>query len=142
MRPFEFGDSTIRRDVPREETMQDERRRNRSNDLAVALGLQLHYSVLRAHFKSLVLSEELGLLVAAAGQRDDLEELAALAPLLAGNQRYWQGVVKIEAGNERITVARVETPFGTFFLSGVAGQASAILSELLQSGEGVARIVS
>jgi len=126
----------------REETMQEERRRNRSNDLAIALGLQLHHSATRAKFKSLVLSEELGLLVAAAGEKREYEELAALAPLLVGNRRYWQGTVQTEAGNEQVTVARVETPFGTFFLSGIAGMASAILTEMLQSSEGVARIVS
>lgn len=122
--------------------MQEERRRNRSNDLAIALGLQLHYSVTRARFKSLVLSEELGLLVAAAGERSELEELAALAPVLAGDHRYWQGIVKTTAGRECVTVARVDTAFGTFYLTGVAGKASAVLSELLQSGQGVARIVS
>ena len=122
--------------------MQEERRRNRSSDLAIALGLQLHYSVTRARFKSLVLSEELGLLVAAAGDQSEFEELAALAPLLAGERRYWRGIVKTAAGREQVTVARVDTPFGIFYLSGVAGQASAILSEMLQSGQGVARIVS
>ncbi len=122
--------------------MQYERRRNRSNDLAIALGLQLHYSVNRARFKSLVLSEELGLLVAAAGEPNELEELAALAPILAGERRYWQGVIETPSGRERVTVARVDTSFGTFYLSGVAGMASAILSELLQSGQGIARIVS
>jgi len=49
--------------------MQEERRRNRSSDLAIALGLQLHHSAARAKFKSLVLSEELGLLVAATGEK-------------------------------------------------------------------------
>lgn len=122
--------------------MQYERRRNRSNDLAIALGLQLHYSVNRARFKSLVLSEELGLLVAAAGEPNELEELAAQAPILAGERRYWQGIIKTPSGRERVTVARVDTSFGTFYLSGVAGMASAILSELLQSGQGIARIVS
>jgi len=122
--------------------MQKERRRNRSNDLNIALGLQLHYSAMRARFRSLVLSEELGLLVAAAGETDESEELAALAPVLAGERRYWQGVIKTATARRRVTVARVDTPLGTFFLSGVAGHASAILSELLQSGEGIARIVS
>jgi hypothetical protein len=122
--------------------MHNERRRNRSNDLAIALGLQLHYSASRAHFKSLVLSEELGLLVAATGEKDEFEELAALAPVLAGNQRYWQGTVRTSTGSELVTVAKVETTFGTFFLSGVAGQASALLAEMLQSSEGVTRIVS
>jgi hypothetical protein len=142
MRPFRIGGFTISREAHREETMQNERRRNRSNDLAIALGLQLHYSVSRAHFKSLILSEELGLLVAAAGEKDELEELAALAPVLAGDRRYWQGTVKTEAGHEQVTVARVDTEFGTFFLSGVAGRASAVLAEMLQSCEGVARIVA
>lgn len=122
--------------------MREERRRNRSNDVAIALGLQLHYSVTRAKFKSLVLSEELGLLVAAAGEPSEFEELAALAPILAGGRRYWQGIVKTASGRERVTVAKVETSFGTFYLSGVAGRSSAILTELLQSGQGIARIVS
>ena len=122
--------------------MQSERRQKRSEDMATALGLQLVSTAARASFSSLVLAEELGLLVAGAGDETELEEIAAMAPLLAGESRFWQGQVETTAGHRLITVARVDTALGTFFLSGAAGKITSIWSEMRESSRGVARIVS
>lgn len=126
----------------REETMQCERRQNRSQDLSEALGLQLASSATRAKFSALVLAEEMGLLIAGAGDAGELEEIAALAPLLAGQSRYWQGRVETEAGLRMVSVTRVDTALGVFYLSGVEGKIPAIWAELRHGSRGVARIVS
>jgi hypothetical protein len=125
-----------------EEIMQIERRQKRSEDLSEALGHQLDCSAMRANFSSLVLAEELGLMVAGAGNGEELEEIAALTPLLAGQSRYWQGRVETSAGTKLVTVVKVDTSLGQFYLSGVEGKLSAIWSELRQGSLGVARIVS
>ncbi len=122
--------------------MHCERRQKRSQDLSEALQLQLFSTVERASFDALVLAEELGLMVAGAGKGEELEEIAALAPLLAGQSRFWQGRVETAMGNRLITVVRVETALGTFYLSGTEGKIAAIWSEMRQGSRGVARIVS
>ncbi len=122
--------------------MHCERRQNRSQDLGLALELQLCSTAERASFGSLVLAEERGLMVAGAGKNDELEEIAALAPLLAGTSRFWQGRVDTTMGNRLITVVRVETALGTFYLSGTDGNIISIWSEMRHSSRGVARIVS
>jgi hypothetical protein len=122
--------------------MQCERRRNRSEDLSEALGLQLASAATRANFSALVLAEERGLLVAGSGEAGQIEEIAALAPHLAGQSRYWQGKVETTSGLRLVSVAIVETPLGVFYLGGVDGNVSAIWAELRQGSQGVARIVS
>ena len=80
-------------------------------------------------------------MVAGAGDGQELEEIAALTPLIVGDGRYWQGRVETSGGIRLVTVARVDTSLGTFYLSGVEGKVSAIWAELRQGSRGVARIV-
>jgi hypothetical protein len=142
MLPSGIRRSTMRSEEYREENMQCERRQNRSGELSEALGLQLASSATRAKFSSLVLAEEMGLLVAGSGDAGELEEIAALAPLLAGQSRYWQGRVETAAGLRMVSVAKVDTALGVFYLSGVDGKIPAIWAELRLGSRGVARIVS
>ena len=122
--------------------MHCERRQKRSQDLSEALELQLFSTVERANFSSLVLAEERGLMVVGTGKGEELEEIAALAPVLAGQSRFWQGRVETAAGQRLITVVRVDTALGTFYLSGTEGKITSIWSEMRHGSRGVARIVS
>ncbi len=122
--------------------MQQERRKNRSQDLSEALTLQIAATVERANFKSLALSEECGLLVAGWGEFEQVQELAALAPYLAGESRYWQGCAETLVGERRLSVALIETPLGRLYLCGTGGAIGSIWTELRTSGLGVARILS
>jgi hypothetical protein len=121
--------------------MFSERRRHRSNHLSTALHYQLAASAQRARFHTLVLGEEQGLVVAEAGPGAESEEIAALAPQIAGGSDLWHGRVTTSRGERVVTIAAVSSPHGRLFLSGVGGNRAAIISELRRSGEGVTRIL-
>lgn len=118
-----------------------ERRVNRSNRTSTALGYQLAASARRARFSSMVLGEELGLVVANTGDPNESEEIAALAPQIARDCDLWHGRIHTSAGERMVTIAAVRSPHGRLFLSGVGGNRSAIISELRRSGQGVCRIL-
>ncbi|GEM_PF-1956572 len=122
--------------------MHEERRKNRSPDLSEALALQIAATVQRGQFKSLALAEECGLLVAGWGESEQVQELAALAPCLAGDSRYWQGHASMTSGEHRLSVVLIETLLGKLYLCGTGGAIGSIWTELRTSGIGVARIVS
>jgi hypothetical protein len=122
--------------------MQVERRVRRSQEMGQALELQIAATVKRARFESLALAEECGFLVAGSGDPEMIQEMAALAPHLAGNSRYWQGNAPITKGEQRLSVALVQTPLGKLYLCGVGGKIGTIWSELRQGCQGVTRIVS
>ena len=122
--------------------MQEDRRRRRSQDLSEALELQIAATVQRGHFNSLALSEECGFLVAGVGDSAQVQELAALAPHLAGESRYWQGRAETIAGEDRLSVVLIETPLGRLYLCGAGGAVGSIWAELRNSGLGVTRILS
>ena len=122
--------------------MQEDRRVRRSQDLSEALELQITATVQKAHFNSLALAEECGFLVAGCGNREEIQELAALAPHLAGESRFWQGRATTASGEYRLSVALVDTPLGKLYLCGAGGSIGSIWTELRQSCQGVTRIMS
>lgn len=122
--------------------MQEDRRVKRSQDLSEALELQMAATVRKARFSSLALAEECGLLVAGCGDDEAIQELAALAPHLAGESRYWQGNAHITSGQDRLSVVLVDTPLGKLYLCGAGGKMGSIWAELRLSCQGVARILS
>jgi hypothetical protein len=122
--------------------MQQDRRTNRSHDLSQALELQIAATVKKGQFHTLALSEECGLVVAGCGDTAQVQELAALAPHLAGQSRYWQGRAETVLGERRLSVVLIETPLGKLYLCGTGGAIGSIWNELRQSGLGVARIMS
>jgi hypothetical protein len=65
-----------------------ERRVERSTDLDLALTLLLRAQRERGELEAIVLATADGVLVASDGPREDCEELAAYAPLLARGQRF------------------------------------------------------
>lgn len=118
-----------------------ERRRNRSNRPGTALSFQLAASARRARFSSMVLSEELGLVVANSGDASESEEIAALSPQIAGDCDLWHGRINTSLGQRTVTIAAVNSPHGRLFLSGVGGTHAAIIPELRRSSQGVCRIL-
>ena len=122
--------------------MSAERRINRSNEMPKALELQLVASSERAQFNSLSLAEEHGLLVAAAGDPAEWDEIAALSPHIAGHSSLWHGQVRTSEGPKLLTVALVESDQSRLYLAAVGGRLSAIVPELLLSCKGVHRILA
>ena len=119
-----------------------ERRVQRSQDMSQALELQMAATLRKARFHSLALAEECGLLVVGCGNADEIQELAALGPHLAGDSRFWQGRAHTSTGEHRLSVARVETPLGKLYLCAADGAIGTIWTELRYGSQGVTRIVS
>jgi len=61
----------------------EERRRRRSNERETALRFQLEHTKERGGIEVLVLADRDGLVVAAAGESAECEELGAVAPLMS-----------------------------------------------------------
>ncbi len=122
--------------------MHEDRRVRRSQDLSEALELQIAATVQKARFNALALAEECGLLVAGCGNSAEIQELAALAPNLAGASRFWQGRATTASGEHRLSVVLVDTPLGKLYLCGAGGSIGSIWAELRQTGQGVTRIMS
>ena len=122
--------------------MFEERRINRSNEIHQALRFLLSASASRAHFHSLVLSNEDGLLIADTGNQESNEELAALSPQLTSESTFWQGVVDTQTGSKFVTVTCIPTDCGPVYLSAVGGFDPGIKWELFNSGRSVKRILS
>jgi hypothetical protein len=118
-----------------------ERRRGRSEKVWRALELQLAASVGRARFDALVLAEEAGLVVAAAGTTANTDEIAALAPALIDGCELWHGTVETSGGSERMTIARIRAATGQLFLAALGGRNATIIEELRRSSDGVRRIL-
>src|SRR5262245_50820945 len=72
--------------------MSSERRRRRSKDPLQALHLQLDACRRAAALDGMVLSDEDGLLLAATGDRDACDEVAARLPLIGRRSPAFEGV--------------------------------------------------
>ena len=116
-------------------------RGKRSNDVMEALSLQLKSAAKRANFDSIVLGDDLGLVLAEAGDSNDNEELAALSPILVPELVSWRGQVKTKKGKVRISIAPMRIGDSRLYLTATGGDAKSVSRELFKSGLGVARIL-
>jgi hypothetical protein len=114
----------------------------RSDDVMEALSLQLRTAAGRASFDSLVLGDDLGMVLAEAGNSKRNEELAALSPVLAPELVSWRGRVKTKNGKVRVSIAPMRIGNSRFYLTATGGDVKAVSRELFKSGLGVARILS
>ena len=118
------------------------RRKNRSNDVQVALSFQLAATARRANFPALVLADELGLVVARSGCKRTCERMAAIAPMLTARTKTFHGT--INAGNEtmRLSVAPVTISGTQLYLCAKEGDEQEITRELFTGGLGISRILA
>ncbi len=123
-------------------TLQLNRRVNRSEDAQIALSFQLAATAARAKFGSIVLADDLGLVVAAAGPKNMCEHMAAMSPILAATDKAWHGTVKTSKGLVRLSVAPVRVGSTQLYLCASEGEETAITRELFASGKGVTRILA
>ncbi len=114
----------------------------RSDDVMEALSLQLKAAAERASFDSIVLGDDLGMVLAEAGNSKRNEKLAALSPLLAPKFVSWRGQVKTKKGEIRVSIAPMRVGNSRLYLTATGGEAESISRELFKSGLGVARILS
>ena len=123
-------------------TGPSDRRQNRSHNIHDALSNQLAASAERAKFSAMVLADDLGLVVATAGNKGVCEQMAALSPLLAPGMKSWHGAVETNKGRVRLSVAPVRIDNTLLYLSASEGKQSQITRELFTSGKGISRILN
>ena len=122
-------------------TVSPDRRKNRSNNLHDAIAYKLAASVDRANFSAMVLSDANGCVVAKVGDDDICEQMAALSPGLATNNRAWHGPMDLESGTIRMTVAPICIKDMPFYLAASGGDHGHLITrEMIWSGMGVGRI--
>lgn len=119
-----------------------DRRRNRSSFYKRAIELQLQAVADCGNFDSLVLADELGMVVAATGDRDRAEYLAAILPRLMDGKDVWQGEVSNRKERLEVSVAQVDVEYGSFYLTAVGEWKSDTLQDLAYTGQGIRRILN
>lgn len=118
-----------------------DRRYNRSDNLQQALDLQLAATAKRADFNSIVLADELGLLVACAGDAGFCERLAAISPKLTKPGHVWHGSIKTKKSSVRVNVAPISWGDDTLYVAATKGEKARIPLEMFKAGRGVIRIL-
>ncbi len=121
---------------------EPERRRNRSNECKRAIELQLEASAARGSFESMVLADELGLVVAAVGDRDETEYLAAVSPRLMDGKDLWQGKVQTVEHNLEVSVAKLDVEYGSFYLAAIGDWETKTVQGLDDTSRGICRIIN
>ena len=119
-----------------------DRRINRSDDIQVALSFQLAAAARSAKFSSIALADDLGTVIAAAGNKDVCEHMAAFSPILAGEAPHpWQGSINTESGEVRAAIAELVVGSSRLYLSAAGGRRASAEKVLSSSGLGVSRIL-
>jgi hypothetical protein len=121
---------------------QRERRINRSDDAQLALSFQLAAAAKRARFSSIALADDLGTVIAAAGNKEICEHMAALSPILAAKMTDpWQGSIDTDCGAVRAAIAQVQVGPSRLYLSAAGGRHASVHKVLSSSSCGVSRIL-
>ena len=119
-----------------------ERRVKRADDVAKALQYQLDACRSAAHAPAMVISDEHGLCLAAAGPRETCDEVAAELPLIGRKTREFEGVLLATGGGRRITMQRFDVRGDELYVGVIEGDESRIPAQLARSISGVSRILT
>lgn len=118
-----------------------ERRQRRSEISYEALQLQLRATARRECVESLVLVDFQGLVIAQSRvEEPDAAEVAALSPRLA-QARPWVGTMRCRSGRRNVTISPFRLGRETAYLCAVGVRSSRQLPQLLQTRDGVRRIL-
>ena len=118
-----------------------ERRNRRSGNTSEALHLQLDACREDSKLEAIVLSDEDGLCLAAAGDQDTCDELAANLPFVGSKAPNFEGVLFSPTKAWKVGVKRFEVMGTELYLCVAGGRGSARDKELMRSLGGVARIL-
>lgn len=119
-----------------------ERRRRRSHNTTRALRYQLDACRSAASLEGMVLSDEDGVCLAAAGDGRACDEVAAQLPLLGRKVRSFEGVLLSAERGWEITMRRVRFADSFLYLAVIGGPPERRDSELRRSESGVLRILA
>jgi len=118
-----------------------ERRVQRSNYTSEALFLQLNACREDSNLEAIVLSDEDGLCLAASGDTDTCDEIAANLPFVGAKAPNFEGVLFSPSKAWKVGVRRFEVLGTELYLCVAGGRGEARDRELSRSLGGVARIL-
>ncbi len=123
------------------ESIQANRRINRSEDIQVALSFQLAATAKKAKFGSIVLADDLGLVIAAAGRKSVCEQMAAVSPMLVAKEGG-ACTIKNTKGSVLLSIAPIHIGPMQLYLCASEGEAAAAVQELHSGVVGITRILA
>lgn len=121
----------------------EDRRRKRSSDPLIALHYQLSHARSDASLETLVLADPSGVVVAGAGAWAACEELAAYAPLLAGDETA--DAPRLDAMRTEVEIRQLEVCGQEVYLCARSrGDRNKNLGDaaMARAAEGISRILS
>lgn len=118
------------------------RRQRRSDSHSEALFYQLEASCMRAELDAMVLADAHGLCVAASGDDEVCEEMAAHMPLVCEDIPVFDGSVRATANTRSVRMKRLELAGSDLFLCAIGGNHAMRTFELNRAHAGVQRILS
>ena len=118
-----------------------ERRTRRSRNTSEALLLQLEACRTDSNLEAIVLSDEDGLCLAAAGDQDTCDEIAANLPFVGSKAPEFEGVLFAPSKAWKVGVKRFEVLGSELYLCVAGGRGDARDRELCRSLGGVSRIL-
>lgn len=120
---------------------RDERRRRRSQNITRALRYQLDACQGDARLDGMVLSDEDGLTLAAAGDDRTCDEVAAHLPLIGRKVESFEGVLLSSHQGMEVAIRRFRVFGSDLYLAAIGGRAAQRKKQLSRSRRGVARIL-
>jgi hypothetical protein len=108
----------------------EERRRKRSNDPLVALHYQLASARQEGRLDAIVVADDAGLVVAAAGAWAVCEELAAYAPLMARSESDVPSASRMAQMREKVEIQTVDVDGQTVLVCSQGGRKPGRATEL------------
>ncbi len=119
-----------------------DRRRKRSSEIFQALGYQLRTCWEDGRLEGLVLSDEDGLCLAAAGPADTCGEVAATLPILGRKAGDFKGVLLAERGGVSALVQRFRVDDAELYMCALGGDEDGQVRQIARSISGCARILA
>ena len=123
-------------------TFVPDRRRQRSNDVQQALGLQLQACLEDAHLDAMILSDDTGLCMAASGEEQTCGEIAAAAPIIGRNAGDFAGVLLGDRRGLEMNIQRFRLDEAILYMCAVGGSDDLRARQIARSIRGCARILA
>jgi hypothetical protein len=119
-----------------------DRRRIRSSEMFQALGYQLRACRDDAGLEAMILSDEDGLTLAAAGAADTCDEVAATVPMLGRKAGDFNGVLLAGRGQVAAQVQRFRIDATELYMCAVGGTDELRARQIARGIRGCARILA
>ena len=121
---------------------QKERRVRRSSDTPTALHLQLDHCRQRSGIAAMVVADEDGNLLAAAGDRHVCEEVAGRIVIAGRRIQSFNGILMAPERHYQVQMSKIDVDGSPLVVCAVGGNAGARAAEIAQGADGARRILA